>query len=136
MKKPQKILLLLLLLLSDAVDLLRIGKKFVSEDRFSDLTGAMMIRKDFCCKKVIETFVHTLMASGLYFKNQSDKSFLLRLPFLLTFLEEDTSKRKLTLTDVAPAFIVLLTGYFVSLLVLTVEILTNPRKKVNNWNKK
>ena len=93
--------------------------------------GGMMINKNFCCKKVIETFVHKLTASGLYFKYQSDKYFLLRLPFLLDLSEEDTSKRKLMLTDVAPAFIILLTGYFVSFFVLVGEMLTSPRKKMN-----
>ena len=118
---------------SHTVDAISIGNKFVSEDRFSEIMGAMMIRKNFCCKKVVETFVHRLMASGLYFKYLSDKSFLLRLPLLLSFSEKDTSKRKLTLTDVAPAFIILLTGYFVSFLVFVVEILSNSRKKMNHF---
>ena len=120
---------------SHTLHVMRVGKKFVSEDRFSEIMGAMMIRKDFCCKKVIETFIHRLVASGLYFKYQNDKSFLLRLPFLLKLSEEDVSKRKLTLTDVAPAFIVLLMGYFVSFFVLIGEILTDPRKKGHYWKK-
>ena len=121
---------------SEAVSMIRVGNKFVSEDRFSEIMVGMMIRKDFCCKKVIETFVHRLTASGLYFKYQSDRSFLLRLPLLLKYSEEDTRKRKLVLTDVAPAFIVLLTGYFLSFLIFIVEMLTNPRKKVNSLKKK
>ena len=121
---------------SRSIDVIRIGNKFVSEDHFSEIMPSMMIRKDFCCKRVVETFVHKLMASGLYFKYQSDKSFLLRLPLLLKFTEEDTSKRKLKLTDVAPAFIVLLTGYLVSFLVLMVELQKNPNKKVHYSEKK
>ena len=77
---------------SETLDLIRVGKKFVSEDRFSDIMAAMMIRKDFCCKKEVETFVQRLMGSGLFFKYQSDKSFVLRLPFLLDLLEKTTAK--------------------------------------------
>ena len=71
------------------------------------------------------------MASGLYFKYKSDKSFLIRLPLLLEFLDVDTGKRKLTLIDVAPAFIALLTGYVVSFSVLIGEILTDPKEKLH-----
>ena len=94
-----------------------------------------MIHKNFCCKKVIETFMHRLTASGLYFEYQNDKSFLFRLPFLLKFSEVDSSKRKVTLTDVAPAFIIFLIGYFASFLVFMGEILISPRKKVNYFKK-
>ena len=52
---------------SETADLISVGKKFVSEDRFSEILSAMMIRKNFCCKKEIETFIHILMASGLFF---------------------------------------------------------------------
>ena len=116
---------------SEVAPLISVGNKIVSEDHFSEIMVSMMIRKDFCCKKVIETFVHRLAASGLYFKYKSDKSFLYRLPFLLKYSEEDNSKRKLTLTDVAPAFLVLLSGSIVSFVVLIGEILSNPKKKDN-----
>ena len=43
-------------------------------------------------------------------------------------MEEVNPKRKLTLIDVAPAFIILLWGYFISVLVFTGEILSNRRK--------
>ena len=113
----------------EVADQISVGNKFVSEDRFSEIMVAMMIRKGFCCKKVIETFVHRLAASGLYFKYMNDRSFLHRLPFLLEYSEEDTSKRKLTLTDVAPAFLILLMGYFLSFLVFMGEILMHRTKK-------
>ena len=112
------------------IDIFTVGNKFASEDHFSEIMVAIMIRKGFCCKNVIETFVHKLMASGLYSKYQKDKSFFFRLPLLLNYSKKDTSKRKLTLTDVAPAFIVLSMGYFVSFSVLIGEILTHRWKKL------
>ena len=118
------------------VDTLSVGNKFVSEDRFLECMYAIMIRKDFCCKKVIDTFVHKMMASGLYFKYESDKSFLVRLPLLLKYQEKDITKRKLTLTDVAPAFIVLITGYFISFIVLMGEIWKHSRRKIHYMEKK
>ena len=117
------------------VDVFSVGNKFVSEDRFQESMASMMVRKDFCCKKVIDTFVHRLMASGLYSKYRNDKSFIFRLRLLLKLSEKDTSKRKLTLIDVSSAFIFLITGYFVSFCVLIGEILANRWKKVNYCKK-
>ena len=57
------------------VDILSVGNKFVSKDSFLESMPDMMIRKDFCCKNVIDTFVHKMMAAGLYSKYMSDKSF-------------------------------------------------------------
>ena len=113
------------------IDIYSVGSKFASEDRFSEIMAAIRIRKGFCCKNVLETFVHKLMASGLYSKYQNDKSFFFRLPLLLNYSEKDTSKRKLTLKDVAPAFIALSMGYFVSFSALIGEILTHRWKKLN-----
>ena len=117
------------------VDILSVGRKFVSDDRFLESMYAMMIRKGICCKEVIETFVHKIMASGLYFKFKNDKSFWIRLPLLLEYQEKETTKRKLTLTDVAPAFIFLLTGYFVSFITLMGEMWIHPRKKIHCMKK-
>ena len=35
----------------NVVDILSVGKKFISEDRFLETINAMMVRKDFYCKK-------------------------------------------------------------------------------------
>ena len=47
-------------------------KYFVSEDRFFQQLGSMMVRKGFCCKHLIGTFVHRMMASGIYSKIMND----------------------------------------------------------------
>ena len=41
------------------------GKFFISEDRFSETLNGMMVRKGFCCKNVLEIFVHRMMPSGI-----------------------------------------------------------------------
>ena len=120
----------------NVVDILKVGNKFVSEDCFLESMIGMMIQKDFCCKKAIDTFVHKMMASGLYSKYMNDKSFILRLRLLLKYQEKETIKRKLTLTDVAPAFIFLLSGYFISFLVFKVEIWIHPRRRMRHFLKK
>ena len=117
------------------VDVLSVGKKFVSEDRFLEVMASMSIRKGFCCKKTVETFVHRLMASGLYSKYRNDKTFLHRLRIRSKISEKDTGKRKLTLVDVAPAFIILIIGYFLAFCVLMGEIFTNRLKKANYYKK-
>lgn len=63
-----------------------------------------------------------MLASGLYFKYVSDTKFVPITKFNSELSDYETAKRKLTLTDVAPAFIFLLTGCFVSILVLITEI--------------
>ena len=113
-------------------DILSVGNKFVSEDRFLEFIPGMMIRKDFCCKKVIDTFVHKMIASGLYSKYESDKSFMYRLPLLLKYQEKETLKRKLTLTDVAPAFMFLITGHFISFILFMGEIWIHPGRKMHH----
>ena len=120
----------------NVVDILSVGNKFVSEDRFLESIPAMMIRKDFSCKTIIDTFVHKRMALGLYSKYANDKSFLFRLPLLLKYQEKETIIRKLTLTDVAPAFIFLIAGYFVSFIVFMGEIWMHPRRKMHYFEKR
>ena len=119
----------------NVVDILSVGNKFVSEDRFLENLIAMIVRKDFCCKKVIDSFVHKIMASGLYLKYKNDKTFLYQLPLLLEYQEKDTTKRKLTFMDVAPAFIFLLTGHFISFIVLMGEIWVHPKRKIHHLKK-
>ena len=87
--------------------------------------SAIVARKDFCCEKLLESFVHKMLASGIYSKYNNDKEFLLRLPLLLNYKENNNRNRKLTLADVAPAFIFHLTGYLMSFLVLIGEIVVN-----------
>lgn len=105
-----------------------VGKYHVSEDRFFETMAAMMARCDFCCKNLLNTFVHRTMASGILEKCHRDGAFLTPLPLLFAFPEEYDSKRKLTPTDVAPAFIFLLSWYFIAFLFLIGEILINRRK--------
>lgn len=75
------------------------------------------------------------MASGLYLKYQNDAAFLIRMRRQLKYKAKDTSKRKLTLTDVAPVFIFLIFGNIISFLVLIVEIMSDRVKKVNSLKK-
>ena len=77
-----------------------------------------------------------MMASGLYSKYKSDKSFLNRLPLLLEHQEKENTKRKLTLTDVAPAFIFLIEGYFISIIVFMGELFIHPRSKKHQLKEK
>ena len=109
------------------------GKFFISDDRFYERMGAMLVRRGFCCKELIDTFVHRMMSSGIYFKYFSDYNYV--FSSFTGIRERETQKRKLTLTDVAPAFIFLLCGYFVSFLLLIGEILSK-RKKVKYLKKK
>ena len=74
------------------------------------------------------------MASGMYFKYHKDDKFLWSLRRSPEEQNDDSDKRKLTLTDLAPAFIFLLFGWIVSFIVLIGEILLNGKNK--NQSKK
>ena len=111
-----------------------IGNYFISEDRFNEILTAMYFRKDFCCKDMINTFVHRMMASGIYFKVFKDSNFAISISSRSRMMKNE-SKRKLTLTDLAPAFIFLLGGYFMSFMVFIFEIMMN-RKNVRYFKRK
>ena len=118
----------------EMVEIYRFQRKIISEDRFLESMVSMMVRKDFCCKNLIETFVHKILASGLYFKYFSDNNFFFNLKYLQR-LDKAAIKRKLTLIDVAPAFIFLMLGYFISFVVLILELLFNHKKISKFLNK-
>ena len=111
---------------TDAADLFA-GKFFVSEDRFFITISSMSVQRGFCCKELLDTFVHRMMASGIYFKYLSDYAFF--HSFFDRFVVNETTNRKLTLTDLAPAFIFLMCGHFVSLLVLCWEMMSGRGKR-------
>ena len=102
---------------------------FVSEDNFGGVLVAMEVRKDFCCKKVLDKFIHRMMASGIYSKYYSHANFIFMLPVLQNS-GEDISERSLTLTDVAPPFMFLLLGYIASSLIFILEILSSRKNKL------
>lgn len=104
-----------------------VGKYYISEDRFFETMAGMMVQRNFCCKNLLNTFVHKMMSSGILEKYHSDGAYLTSLPLSLAFPEKYESKRKLTLTDVAPAFIFLLSGHFIAFLFFIGEILINRR---------
>ena len=103
------------------------GKFFVSEDRFFKRIASMSVRRGFCCKEHVNAFVHRMMASGIYFKYFSDYVFLFGSS--LGIMENETTQRKLTLTDLAPAFIFLLCGHFISLSVFCWEMMSDRRDR-------
>ena len=112
------------------------GKFFISEDRFFESLRAMIVSRDFCCKDLIDKFVHRMMASGIYLKFINDLNFIQSL-FFSGNQEKETSIRILTLTDVAPAIIFLLCGYIISFLVFIGEILLARKNlRYSNRNKR
>ena len=48
---------------------------FVSEDCIFPELGAMAVRKGFCCKQLLDAFIHRMKASGILNKHESDGIF-------------------------------------------------------------
>ena len=116
------------------IDLYR-GKFFISEDHFKESMVAFRIRKNLSVIDLLNTFIHRIMASGIFLKYKSDRNFWWTRYYFLPEQNDDTDKRKLTLTDLAPAFIFLLFGWIVSFIVFIGEILLN-KKNINESMKR
>ena len=133
-RKPNKKNLALLVDTKSA-NLLSVEGDFVSDDHFLETMAAMMVRKDFCCKRLLDIFVHRMKASGIYDKQWNDYVFFSQLSLNFKHPEKDNSQRKLTLIDVAPAFLFLILGHIISILIFIGELLENSRIKMKFMEK-
>lgn len=98
---------------------------FISEDNLVEKLAAFLVRKGFCCKKMLDRLLNRMMAAGHIFKFESDSNFVLGTPLLMKYYEENDTKRKLTLTDLAATFFILISGYILSIAVLFAEVISS-----------
>lgn len=92
---------------------------FVSQDNFFSLIPAIVVGKNFQWKEKLDTFVHRLWCSGLYFKGIQDTVH--KIQKRSSRNSRDTASQ-LTISDLQGAFLVLIFGYFVSCIALIFEI--------------
>ena len=52
---------------------------FIFENNFFEFTTSIILRKRFCCKEMIDTFVHRFLASGIFDKFNKDNNYVSRI---------------------------------------------------------
>ncbi|GBL82849.1 hypothetical protein AVEN_106369-2 [Araneus ventricosus] len=100
--------------------------KKISEDSFGVWNIAIALRKNFCCKKQLDTVIFRLLSSGLYKKWFDDEVFLSNLPRKLS---RNYIKREISLSfeDLKSSIFILIMGFSLSLIVLLAEIFSVSR---------
>lgn len=95
---------------------------FISEDSFFTDFYGIATRKSFCCKEELDRAILRLAAVGILDKFNKDELFFISLTKHNKGSVEQTPIKKLSLEDLAAAFIILLFGNIVAAIVLIVEI--------------
>ncbi|GFX05720.1 glutamate receptor ionotropic, delta-2 [Trichonephila clavipes] len=80
----------------------------------------LAVRKDFCCKKLMEKYITRILYTGIYEKLYQDELFKARLSF--NWKDISPKIKSLTLTDLVGAFIMLGVGFCVAFAVLLIEV--------------
>ncbi|GFT46404.1 lig_chan-Glu_bd domain-containing protein [Nephila pilipes] len=93
----------------------------ISKDFVATITKAFAFRKRFCCNSKLNEMVGRLMGSGIYDKILQEESFKSWLSKLKSDLK-DVETKSFSVKDLSDAFILLLIGLSVLLLVFLGEI--------------
>lgn len=98
---------------------------FVSRDSFKPHLSAIVMPKTFCCKNKIDDFIHMLSSSGIYLKLLNDVIFFegLKSKSSKKFGLSENKARPLTLSDMSGAFLLIIVGHTLAILVVFVEII-------------
>ena len=103
-------------------------KYFVSNDKLFDILQAIGMKKNFCCKKQLDIFIHRISASGIYFKLLRDSMTISSLKGGIYFSNNDKiTERSVSLENFEGVFVLLLLGYVMAIVVLIFELLLGYR---------
>ncbi|GBM43642.1 Glutamate receptor ionotropic, delta-1 [Araneus ventricosus] len=93
----------------------------ISEDVLITANFAVALRKDFCCKKRLNSVISSFRCAGLYGKLQKEE--ILRVYLSRGVIYGDENSLELTISDLYGAFILFVAGCILSLTVLLCELL-------------
>lgn len=98
---------------------------FMSKDSFRFHMSAIAMSKTFCCKKKVNDFIHKIVASGIYSKLVNDPVFkaCLKSKHLEDTDSSEDNINSLSLADVQGAFVLIILGYSLALIVIFIEII-------------
>lgn len=103
---------------------------FISNDQLYISPDSMATKKDFCCKEELAKNIRRIVEAGIIKKFKNEQNFKRaweKNSNTNNVANTDHSLRKLNLTDVSAAFIFLVIGHVLSLLLLVIEIFVNRR---------
>lgn len=95
---------------------------FIPDDDFGVIFWAIQVKKEFCCLRQLDSFIHKMTASGLLKKISDDFYFRQMLAYNKkeVFVE---STLELELNEVSGAFFLLCLGYGIASIVLFSEVM-------------
>ncbi|GIX95876.1 lig_chan-Glu_bd domain-containing protein [Caerostris extrusa] len=96
--------------------------RLLFEDSIISLMCAFPMKKGFCYKRKLNTLISRLNNAGLYLKIISDESYKIWLSDPAAQRSSIAAEQPLSCTDLTGAFLTLLTGLLLSLLIVSMEI--------------
>ncbi|GFR25322.1 uncharacterized protein TNCT_650841 [Trichonephila clavata] len=94
--------------------------KYISDAVLSSIDVGLAIRKDFCCKKSVDSVITRIKQAGLYQKLLNDEMYKTWIKTSETVSKFGT--KKITLINLFGALTILLCGFASSIFVLVLEI--------------
>ncbi|KAG8175624.1 hypothetical protein JTE90_007695 [Oedothorax gibbosus] len=102
-------------------DSLETSSVFMSKDTIGVWGASIAVRKSFCCKRMLNKVIGWAWAAGLPSKWFRDEVFLNNIKRMLV-TKYDNSMVPLTIEDLSGSFMILASGYVLSIIVFVVEI--------------
>ena len=99
---------------------------FFSEDSFFNIMFSYPVSKKFCCKKYLDYFVHRIFETGVVSREVKFQSIMLELKKVWSNFHIDSDAlKKLEMSDLKGAFLILIIGYILASITLFIEIAVN-----------
>lgn len=95
---------------------------FISEESFFNVMYAIPISRNFCRQQELNKIIHRLLAAGLFSKHLKDEQLLWELNIPTSNETESSGHKKLRITDLKGAFLMLISGYILASSVFVIEI--------------
>lgn len=108
---------------------------FIPDDNFYTMFAVIVVRKTFCCKKMLDDVVHKVFSTGILDKFLREEIFFIALSKINMRIEESDRDVKLSLQDVSGAFIFLIFGFIFAIIAFVFEIICG-RKTVSDKKKR
>ncbi|GIX84486.1 lig_chan-Glu_bd domain-containing protein [Caerostris darwini] len=96
--------------------------KFISDDSIVEMSTAIALKKNFCCRNKLDGVILRMVSGGLFQKLVNDKLFETRAQMLSSEFA-DSEEKPLALEDVFGIFLFLIVSYVASFVLLIGEIL-------------
>lgn len=94
----------------------------ISAESFFNIMFVFPISRNFCCKNYLNEMIHRLFAAGIFQKLCIDEQVQLELKLGSSRINASNDSKILQIGDLKGAFIILISGYVLSIITLLIEI--------------